>query len=81
MKISLASCCGNCEFLLNGQLCSVQNVVVSDNQVCDAYQFKAVIHREDDCLKCSKFQTLQCAHPQEASEGLICTVWYPRAAC
>ncbi len=80
MKISLASCCANCEHFLNGQLCGVQEVVVSENQVCEAYEFKAVLHREDDCLKCSKFQTNNCAHPQKASEGIMCTVWYPRAA-
>ncbi len=78
MKVKLAQCCGNCEHFINGQICSVQEIVVSENQVCEAYTFKPVLHREDDCLKCSKFQTTNCAHPSKASEGIMCTVWIPR---
>ncbi len=80
MNVKLANCCGNCEHFINGQICAVQEIVVSENQVCEAYQFKAVLHRDDDCLKCVKFQTNNCAHPQKASEGILCSVWYPRTA-
>lgn len=78
MNVKLANCCGNCEHFINGQICGIHEFVVSENQVCEAYQFKAVLHREDDCLKCSKFQTLDCPHPNKASEGILCNVWYPR---
>lgn len=78
MNVQLAKCCGNCENFINGQVCAIQEIVVSENQVCEAYQFKAVLHRDDDCLKCVKFQTNNCAHPQKASEGILCSVWYPR---
>ncbi|WP_146262287.1 hypothetical protein [Apibacter muscae] len=78
MDLKLAKCCGNCEFFLDGRICSKKEISVTQNQVCDAYEFKAVLHREDDCLKCSKFQTTNCAHPKVASEGIMCTVWYPR---
>ncbi|MCT6868837.1 hypothetical protein [Apibacter sp.] len=79
MELKLAKCCGNCEHFLNGQLCSLKEVAVAQNQVCNSYEFKVIHHREDDCLKCSKFQKSTCAHPKVASEGIMCTVWYPRA--
>lgn len=78
MDLKLANCCGNCEHLMKGQLCSVKEIGVGENQVCNSFEFKAVAHPDDDCLKCSKFQTNNCAHPRVASEGILCTVWYPR---
>ncbi|CVK15957.1 hypothetical protein Ga0061079_10475 [Apibacter mensalis] len=79
MELKLAKCCGNCEHFLNGRLCTIKEIAVSQNQVCNSYEFKVIHHREDDCLKCSKFQKSDCAHPKAASEGIMCTVWYPRA--
>lgn len=80
MEVKMAQCCGNCEFHVNGQLCSIQEIITGENLVCDAYKFRAVLHRDSDCLKCSKFQTSNCAHPKKASEGMLCTVWNPRVA-
>lgn len=80
MDIKLAECCGNCEFLLNGQLCSKHQKIVSRNQVCGAYEFRAVLRRDSDCLQCRKFETDECAHPAKAGPGMLCTAWSPRAS-
>lgn len=80
MNVQLAKCCANCEHFINGQICTKQEITVSENQVCESYTFKPVIHHDDDCLKCSKFNTGNCAHTKKASEGIMCTVWYPRMA-
>lgn len=79
MGIKLAECCANCENHITGSVCSVQEIVTSENQVCESYEFRVALHRESDCLKCSKFQTSNCAHPKKASEGMLCTVWQPNA--
>src|SRR5690606_31420775 len=77
MKVKLAQCCGNCEHFINGQICAVQEIVVSENQVCEAYTFKPVLHREDDCLKCAKFQTTTCAHPRKPVKELCAPFGFP----
>lgn len=78
MDIQLAKCCGNCDHHIKGQLCNVHEIVTADTQACQAYEFRAALTRETDCLKCTKFQTEHCPHPNKASEGMMCTVYYPR---
>ncbi|MXN90424.1 hypothetical protein GR160_04225 [Flavobacterium sp. Sd200] len=78
MDIKLANCCGNCDHHIKGQVCNVHEIVTAETQACGAYEFRAVLSRETDCLKCSKFQTPHCPHSAKASEGMMCTVFYPR---
>ena len=51
MDLKLANCCGNCEHALKGQVCSVKEIIVSENQVCHSFKFKSISQNDYDCIK------------------------------
>ncbi len=80
MSIRKASNCSNCENLQNNGFCSVHEVEVSNNYVCDNFEMKASLKNEDDCTNCARFKTSHCANPEKAAPGMMCKHWAPGQA-
>ena len=80
MSIRLANNCVNCENLLDGSICKVHGVKVSNSYTCDTFEMKAVLKDDRNCVTCVRYETSDCANPQKAAPGMLCSQWAPQNA-
>jgi hypothetical protein len=80
MSIRRANNCNNCENLKANGYCSVHEVEVSSNYVCDNFEMKAQFKNEEDCTSCARFKSENCANPEKAAPGMMCKHWAPQNA-
>ena len=79
MAIRLSSNCSNCAELSPAVICNVHKVKVSENYTCDSFSLKTTLSVDTDCTTCARFKKESCAHPDKATEGMLCTSWAPMA--
>ncbi len=77
MAIRLSSTCLNCSNLKEDYVCSVHKVKVSSNYTCNHFQLKAELDVDRQCTNCARYKGDDCAHPEKAAEGMLCTSWAP----
>mgnify|MGYP001800229026 CR=1 FL=1 len=80
MSIRIASTCSTCESFNASNLCVVHNVKVNQNYVCDSFAMNPSLNSQKDCGTCARHETDSCAHPDRASEGMLCMSWAPKAS-
>lgn len=80
MAIRLANNCNNCTNMANGSVCNVHGVKVSENYTCDAFEMKANLQDDRDCLNCIRYEGDNCANPEKAAKGMMCLSWAPQNA-
>lgn len=80
MAIRKASNCANCENLQSNGFCSVHEVEVSNNYVCNSFEMKASLKNQAECTNCARFNSSQCANPEKAAPGMMCKHWAPSQA-
>ena len=76
--IRLANSCNNCENILETGRCTVHGVKVSHSYTCDAFDMKASLQDDRNCLTCIRYETDNCANPQKAAPGMLCSHWAPK---
>ncbi|MDT7829766.1 hypothetical protein RQM65_13915 [Pricia sp. S334] len=80
MSIRLANNCSNCENLMEGSVCKVHGVKVSNSYTCDSFDMKAALKDDRNCVTCVRYETSDCANPQKAAPGMLCSHWAPQNA-
>lgn len=80
MSIRKANNCNNCDNFNEDGFCSVHDVEVSANYVCDNFEMKASLKNEDDCTNCARFNKSDCANPEKVAPGMMCKQWAPQYA-
>jgi len=80
MAIRLSSNCNNCAELSAEALCNVHQVKVSGDYTCDSFTRKPEMNEDRQCTTCSRHETASCAHPDKATEGMLCVSWAPAMA-
>ena len=78
--IRLANSCINCGNILKGSLCSVHGVKVNENYTCDTFSMKDSLRDDRNCTTCLRYETDNCANPQKAAAGMLCSQWAPEKA-
>lgn len=79
MAIRLSSTCLNCANLKNDASCKVHEVKVSSNYTCDQFELRADLDYDRECSNCARHGQDDCAHPEKAAAGMLCTSWAPAA--
>ncbi|KAA1245182.1 hypothetical protein [Aquimarina sp. RZ0] len=80
MAIRLGNSCENCENLMTNNTCKVHGVKVSSSYTCDSFEMKAVLKDDRNCVTCLRYETNECANPQKAAPGMLCSQWAPQNA-
>lgn len=80
MSIRLANNCNNCKNLMEGSICKVHGVKVSNSYTCDTFEMKASLKDDRNCVTCLRYETSDCANPQKAAPGMLCSHWAPQDA-
>lgn len=80
MSIRLANNCNNCENLMEGSVCKVHGVKVSNSYTCDSFDMKAALKDDRNCVTCVRYETSDCANPAKAAPGMLCSHWAPQYA-
>ncbi len=78
MAIRLGNSCANCENLSSSGICSVHKVQVNDSYTCDTFEMKSSLKDDMNCGTCSRHETANCANPEKASIGMLCSHWAPQ---
>ena len=78
MAIRLANNCNNCENMRSDGMCTVHGVKVGPNYACDVFTMKASLRDERNCLTCVHHETDDCANPEKAAPGMLCSQWGPQ---
>ena len=74
MAIRLSTTCLNCSNLRNDSTCDIHEVKVSSNYTCDHFQMRSELDYDRQCTRHGKDD---CAHPEKAAPGMLCTSWAP----
>lgn len=77
MSIRLANNCSNCDNMMEGGVCRVHGVKVSNSYTCDSFDMKAALKDDRNCVTCVRYETSDCANPQKAAPGMLCSHWAP----
>jgi hypothetical protein len=80
MSIRLGNSCVNCENLMEGSICRIHGVKVSDSYTCDSFEMKASLKNDPNCTTCVRYEGPTCANPQKAAPGMHCSHWAPQQA-
>ncbi|WP_373516507.1 hypothetical protein [Pricia sp.] len=80
MSIRLANNCINCDHIMEGSVCEVHGVKVSHSYTCDSFEMKAALKDDRNCVTCVRYETSDCANPQKAAPGMLCSHWAPQNA-
>ncbi|MBQ0734483.1 hypothetical protein [Aquimarina celericrescens] len=80
MAIRLGNSCENCENLMQNDTCKVHGVKVSSSYTCDSFEMKAVLKDNRNCVTCMRYESSDCANPQKAAPGMLCSHWAPQNA-
>ena len=67
--------CTSCENLTTSMNCSLHDVNVSLNNVCDEHKLKTSFSAKVDCSTCSSFKQSSCPNPMSAKDGMLCFSW------
>ena len=78
MSIRIGNSCANCTKANSQLMCDVHNVKVSKSYTCDSFEMKTELKNDLNCGTCAKFEQSNCANPQKASLGMLCSHWAPR---
>ncbi len=77
--IRLSTNCTNCAEMAHDAFCRVHEVKVSENYTCDSFSPTSRFNTQRQCTSCARYQSDSCAHPDKASEGMLCSSWAPIA--
>ncbi len=80
MSIRLANNCINCENIMEGSVCKIHGVKVSNSYTCDSFEMKAALKDDRNCVTCVRYETSDCVNPQKAAPGMLCSHWAPQNA-
>ena len=80
MAIRIGNSCVNCENLSANEICGIHKVKVSNSYTCDSFEMKAALKDDRNCVTCVRFETSDCANPQKAAPGMLCSHWAPQSA-
>ncbi|UZO82341.1 hypothetical protein NBT05_07655 [Aquimarina sp. ERC-38] len=80
MAIRLGNSCENCENLNENSTCRVHGVKVSSSYTCDSFDMKLSLKDDRNCVTCVRYETSDCANPQKAAPGMLCSHWAPQNA-
>ncbi len=79
MAIRLGNGCENCENLMTNNQCKIHGVKVSSHYTCDSFEMKAALKDDRNCKSCLRYETSNCANPEKASPGMLCSHWAPQS--
>ena len=68
--------CTSCENLTASMNCSLHNVNVTLNNVCEEHTLKPSFSLKVDCSTCLSFKQISCPHPMSAKIGMLCFSWH-----
>lgn len=80
MSIRLGNSCTNCENFTAQNMCKVHGVKVNENYTCDSFVMKAALKDDRNCVTCVRYGQSDCANPQKAAPGMLCSHWAPQQA-
>ena len=80
MAIRLANNCNHCKNISEEGICNIHSVKVSQSYTCDSFEMKTHLQDERDCLTCTRYEADDCANPQKAAVGMLCSQWAPKNA-
>ena len=80
MAIRLGNGCTNCENLGENHMCKVHMVKVDNHYTCDHFMMKSALADSRSCVTCSRYHESDCAHPNTAAPGMLCSQWAPQNA-
>lgn len=80
MAIRLGNSCVNCENLQANEMCGVHKIQVSNSYTCDSFKTKAELLDSRNCSTCLRYEKTECANPQKATPGMLCSHWAPQNA-
>lgn len=78
MSIRLVNGCVNCENL-SENTCTVHKATVKDIHTCDSFDMRVSLREEIECGTCSKFNMPNCPNQANASQGMLCNEYAPKA--
>ncbi|MEO0571634.1 MAG: hypothetical protein AAF039_08005 [Bacteroidota bacterium] len=78
MAIRLGNTCSNCDNFMTDNLCKVHAVKVGGHYTCDSFEMKQHLTDERNCTTCVRFDRDDCANPEKAAPGMMCSVWAPQ---
>ena len=78
MSIRIGNSCVNCDNLTANETCKVHGVKVSNNYTCDSFEMKAALKNDPNCGTCARYESTNCANPQKAAPGMLCSQWAPQ---
>tara|TARA_Y200000002_G_scaffold365487_1_gene355479 strand:- start:834 stop:1067 length:234 start_codon:yes stop_codon:yes gene_type:complete len=67
--------CMSCENITASMNCSLHEINVKMNNVCDEHKVKPSFLGKADCSTCSSFEHLSCPNPRSAKAGMLCFSW------
>ena len=67
--------CMSCENITASMSCSLHEIEVKMNNVCDEHKAKSSFSAKADCTTCSSFKQLSCPNPNSANVGMLCFSW------
>jgi hypothetical protein len=77
MSIRIGNSCINCENLNKNEICKVHGVKVAKTYTCDSFDMKLNLKNDPNCSTCVKFEHTNCANPNKATPGMLCSQWAP----
>ena len=77
MSIRLSNSCPNCDHFTNDGFCRHHKTEVSAKHTCDSFDMSAKIKDSEQCGNCTKYGSLNCAHPNKAALGMLCAAYAP----
>ncbi len=77
--IRLSTNCTNCAEMTDETFCKIHQVKVNGNYTCDSFTPGSGFNIQRQCTSCVRYQSESCAHPDKASEGMMCSSWAPVA--
>jgi len=80
MAIRLGNSCLNCENLMANEMCKLHLVQVTNSYTCDSFEMKDSLKDDRNCTTCLRHETKDCAKPNSASPGMLCSSWAPQNA-
>ena len=75
MELQTVSTCINCENLVKNFMCSKHNLNVGMYNVCENHTKIDSLTKKSNCLNCFHYRGSSCAHPEDATEGMLCFEW------
>ena len=80
MAIRFGNTCANCASLDANNICDQHKIVVDKIYTCDRFTMKSTLKDARSCNSCLRYNESDCANPEKASLGMLCSHWAPQQA-